>query len=294
MIVTCNIMGGLGNQLFQIFALISYALDTKNPFVFLNVDNVGTGLTTNRPTYWNTFLQSLRAFIKDPNNIRINTMLQEEGANQYTNLQQLVASSLPTRLDNIMFYGYFQSYKYFQTNYQVITRLIRLKEQQDDALKYMPTTTTITTTITTTSSIIVSMHFRFGDYKRIPGNVLPYSYFRNSVLHMHKKLHDNHAPMHILYFCEPDAVEDVAPYVDQLKTEFSDVAAFELANTALPDYVQMMMMSLCSHHIVANSTFSWWGAYFNESPNKIVCYPDTWSQSAQDFIPVGWNAVPVV
>jgi hypothetical protein len=285
MIVTCNIMGGLGNQLFQIFALISHALDTQRSFVFMNVDNVGVGSTTNRPTYWTTFLQSLSAFIKDPNAIRINTMLQEEGATQYTNLQQLVASSLPNQLDNILFYGYFQSYKYFQSNYYVITRLIRLKEQQMVARQYMPTTTT--------STPVVSMHFRFGDYKRIPGNVLPYSYFKNSVLHMRKQL--GIAPMHILYFCEPDAVGDVAPYVDQLKAEFSDidVAAFEMADPALPDYVQMMMMSLCSHHIVANSTFSWWGAYFNESANKIVCYPDTWTQCAQDFIPVGWNAVPV-
>ena len=285
MIVTCNIMGGLGNQLFQIFALISHALDTQNPFVFMNVDNVGAGSTTNRPTYWNTFLQSLHPFTKDPNAIRINTMLQEEGAEKYTNLQQLVASSFPRQLDNIMFYGHFQSYKYFQTNYHAITRLMRLKEQQMSARQYMPTTTT--------SSPIVSMHFRFGDYKRIPGNVLPYSYFKNSVLDMRKKLCDQ--PMHILYFCEPDAADDVAPYVDQLKAEFSDidVAAFEMADQALPDYVQMMMMSLCSYHIVANSTFSWWGAYFNDSPNKIVCYPDTWTQCPQDFIPVGWSPVPI-
>jgi hypothetical protein len=287
MIVTCNIMGGLGNQLFQIFAIISHALDTQTQFVFMNVDNVGIGSMTNRPTYWNTFLQSLHPYIKDPNTIRINTMLQEEGAEQYTNLQQLVATSLPSQLDNILFYGYFQSYKYFQSNYHAITRLIRLKEQQLDARQYMPTTTT--------STPVVSMHFRFGDYKRIPGNVLPYSYFKNSVLHMRNKLDDDpRQKMHILYFCEPAALDDVAPYVDQLKTEFSDVAAFELADPALPDYVQMMMMSLCSHHIVANSTFSWWGAYFNESANKIVCYPETWSQCAQDFIPVGWNAVPVV
>lgn len=286
MIVTCNIMGGLGNQLFQIFALISHALDTQNSFVFFNVDNVGIGTTTNRPTYWNTFLQSLHPFTKDPNAIRINTMLQEDGPVQYTNLQQLVAASLPSQLDNILFFGYFQSYKYFQSNYNTITRLIRFKDQQSVARQYMPTTTT--------STPVVSMHFRFGDYKRIPGNVLPYSYFKNSVLDMRKKLSDQR--MHILYFCQPDAVNDVAPYVDQLKAEFSDidVAAFELANPALPDYVQMMMMSLCNHHIVANSTFSWWGAYFNECPNKIVCYPETWTQCAQDFIPVGWSSVPVV
>ena len=282
MIVTCNIMGGLGNQLFQIFAVISHALDTNSSFIFANVDNVGTGLTINRPTYWTTFLQSLRAFTKDVNKIIINRRVIEIGANQYNNLQQLVTAS-HSRLDKtIMFLGYFQSYKYFQSNYHVISKLIRLKDHRLAAHQYMPTTI----------NTIISMHFRFGDYKNIPGYVLPYSYFKNSLAHMRKQLSDQ--PMHILYFCEPDAVNDVAPYVEQLTKDFSDVAAFELADTALPDYVQMMMMSLCSHHIVANSTFSWWGAYFNESPNKIVCYPDTWTQCPQDFIPVEWNRVPTV
>jgi hypothetical protein len=286
MIVTCNIIGGLGNQLFQIFALISHALDTRSSFVFINVDNVGTGLTTNRPTYWNTFLKSLRVFTKDPTNIIINRRVIEIGAEQYTNLQQLAATSHRGRLDKtILFLGYFQSYKYFQSNYNLISKLIRLKEQRLDAEQYMPKT----------STPIVSVHFRFGDYKNIPGNVLPYSYFKNSVAYMLSKLSDNQAqPMHILYFCEPAAVNDVSPYVEQLSREFSNIAAFELADPALPDYVQMMMMSLCSHHIVANSTFSWWGAYFNDNPNKIVCYPDTWTKCPQDFIPVGWNGVGIV
>jgi hypothetical protein len=249
------------------------------------VDNVGTGLTTNRPTYWKTFLQSLQKFTKDPNNIIINKRVVEIGADQYTNLQQLATTSHGRLEKTILFLGYFQSYKYFQSNYHLISKLIRLNEQRLNVQQYMPKT----------SSPIVSVHFRFGDYKNIPGNVLPYSYFKNSVAYMLSKLSDSQAqPMHILYFCEPAAVDDVSPYVEQLTKEFSNVAAFELADPALPDYVQMMMMSLCSHHIVANSTFSWWGAYFNDNPNKIVCYPDTWTQHVQDFIPVGWNGVGVV
>ena len=55
--ITCNLMGGLGNQLFQIFATIAYSIRVKQPFRFLYTDFLGK-----RQTYWNTFLLSLKGF----------------------------------------------------------------------------------------------------------------------------------------------------------------------------------------------------------------------------------------
>jgi hypothetical protein len=57
---------------------------------------------------------------------------------------------------------------------------------------------------------------------------------------------------------------------------FDNTFTFEQADNNLDDWEQMILMSLCQHNIIANSTFSWWGAYFNNNPNKIVCYPETW------------------
>jgi len=53
--ITCNLMGGLGNQLFQIFTTISYSLKYKKEFAFLYTEYLGTGNTIQRKTYWNTF-----------------------------------------------------------------------------------------------------------------------------------------------------------------------------------------------------------------------------------------------
>ena len=45
---------------------------------------------------------------------------------------------------------------------------------------------------------------------------------------------------------------------------------------ALPDHEQLLIMTCCDHNIISNSTFSWWGAYMNENPNRTVCYPSVW------------------
>ena len=63
--ITCNLMGGLGNQIFQIFATISYAIKSRNQFKFLNVSSLGGGSTTIRNTFWNSFFSKLKPFLVD-------------------------------------------------------------------------------------------------------------------------------------------------------------------------------------------------------------------------------------
>ena len=63
--ITCNLMGGLGNQIFQIFATISYAIKSRNQFKFLNLHQLGSGSTTVRYTFWNTFFSNLKPFLVD-------------------------------------------------------------------------------------------------------------------------------------------------------------------------------------------------------------------------------------
>lgn len=63
-------------------------------------------------------------------------------------------------------------------------------------------------------------------------------------------------------------------------------------NTLSNSYIDMQLMSLCKHHIIANSTFSWWGAWLNNNKDKIVIAPEKWfagwDYDTKDLIPKKW------
>lgn len=61
-------------------------------------------------------------------------------------------------------------------------------------------------------------------------------------------------------------------------------------NTGEDSWQDMMLMSNCRHNIISNSTFSWWAAWLNDHPDKIVMAPRQWSatQPATDLVPDSW------
>lgn len=272
--LTCNLMGGLGNQLFQIFTVISYAINTNNQFKFLNVDTLGEGSTTRRHTYWNSFLSRLKPFLIDdlPQPIRI---IREKHFNY-----EDISSQLINKNEDIIIYGYFQSYKYFQNNYQLICRVIGLKNIKEN-VKNM--------SLDINFERSVSIHFRIGDYKPLH-NVYPImdiDYYRNCIKYT---LEIDSNINNILYFCEDHDYECIIQLIDQLRDEFTNLT-FTRANVDLDDWQQMALMSFCHHNIIANSTFSWWGAYFNDWDDKIVCYPSKWfvkNIDTDDLCPNNW------
>jgi hypothetical protein len=78
--------------------------------------------------------------------------------------------------------------------------------------------------------------------------------------------------------------------VEWCKTEFND-PNYIISNLENP-YTEMCAMSLCDHNIIANSSFSWWGAWLNQNPNTIVVAPRKWfvagPQNTDDLIPDTW------
>jgi hypothetical protein len=65
-----------------------------------------------------------------------------------------------------------------------------------------------------------------------------------------------------------------------------------VSSPAIPDYEELILMSRCQHNIIANSTFSWWGAWLNQNPNKIIIAPKLWTRKGnyvfRNIIPKSW------
>jgi hypothetical protein len=254
-------MGGLGNQLFQIFATISYAIKSKNKFVFLNVDKLGVPPTTTRPTYWNTFLSNLKTFLNKELEQPIHVIREKEFHYNELPIYEMINK-------NILIHGYFQSYKYFEKHYAVIYRMLGIEKMKSELLTRLYFTNNILNNT-------ISMHFRIGDYKKIQ-HVHPlatYEYYEKALNHVQSQKPDK--IFTIYYFCEDDDIEDVLQIIQPLSAKFS-LYNFERGNNTIDDWEQMLLMSCCHHNIIANSSFSWWAAYFNTWEDKIVCCPSVW------------------
>ena len=283
--VSCKLIGGLGNQLFQIFATMSIAITTNQAFIFPYSEMLTTGIP--RQTYWKTLLDRL---------INYTTFQTAESDNSYIfslphvgergfEYDELVGIRVNLEKGSLCLHGYFQSYKYFEKQYETITNIIGLREKQESILEK--------TKIIVKNT--VSIHFRLGDYvsKQNYHPVMSVKYYMNALTRIIDELGID--TFRVVYFGEKDdeptiniSIQVLAkkfPYLEFVKADLEE------------DWEQMLLMSVCSHNIIANSSFSWWGAYFNKNPDKIVCYPAVWfgpaiiNHSTKDLCPSSWTRI---
>ena len=268
------LMGGLGNQLFQIFHLIAYCLRYNYNYNFLYLKELKLG--TVRPTYWDNFLKHLKKFTRK----RLPRLPRyKEKDFEY--------KEVPKLDDDVMFLGYYQSYKYFIDQYKKIVKLIKLddfkrKIKSDNNLDY---------------ENIISLHFRIGDYINIQDHhpLMSIEYYKNALNKIQENA--NKSDWTVLYFNQKEDDKLVDDMIKNLKSEYPNLT-FTQTSHELEDWEQMLQMSLCHHNIIANSTFSWWGAYFNDAfEDKIVCYPSVWFGTAKeniivkDLFPESWDKI---
>jgi len=281
--ISCNLMGGLGNQLFQIFTTIAYGIQTKRKIVFPYSESLHTGIE--RLTYWHSFLHSLRMMTTfNPSHGVTNLLFCRYS---FIGEKGFSYEAVPEySFREIVFNGYFQSYKYFEHYKDSIFGLIRLEQQKDDIRKEFPAIHFPNT---------ISMHFRLGDYVNIQDchPLMPYEYYKNALQYIVE--HQKDQSFTVLYFCQEQDNETVLNMIRRLQDVYPSIV-FTKVDDKVPDWKQMLLMSCCQHNIIANSTFSWWGGYFNQNLGKMVCYPDKWfgpkiNHDTRDLFPGDWISV---
>jgi hypothetical protein len=164
---------------------------------------------------------------------------------------------------NCIFYGYWQTEKYFKGIRGELLRDFQFAKGEVKLAK-------IAEELKTNANYI-SVHVRRGDYiqpkfRDIYGDICTENYYRNAIQYIKSKI-----PNASYVFFSND-MEWVREHYGEENSIYVESGMFDDYH----DWYDMYLMSCCSHNIIANSSFSWWGAWLNANQNKIVIAPDRW------------------
>lgn len=283
--IIVKIKGGLGNQMFQYAMGISFSLDTgKKVFYDINIYNKKHILITNWP-------YALSHFNTNPEIVKLNILSQikkialelltridpDIGAHYFRDSSTKIRENAIPNYDNMYLDGYWQNEKYFirhadkiRSEFKIITPIDDTNRKWIDLIQ---------------SKNSVCVHIRRGDYVTDP------------------RANKHHGT------CSPEYYENAIKYVrDRVETldffVFSDDIEWVKENISIPspchymehngptkNYEDLRLMSNCKYFIIANSSFSWWGAWLGTYPEKIVIAPQKWVNDPNaniDIIPDSW------
>lgn len=185
------------------------------------------------------------------------------------------------KLKNAVISGYWQTEKYFKNIRGILLKDFTFQYGEDNLVMLR------NKLLQNNSS--VGIHIRRGDYLKsegIYGNLSESLYYRRAIDYISKKIQ---APQLIFFSDDMETVRRKYPYENAV---YIDSSMFEKYQS----WYDMYLMSSCSHNIIANSSFSWWGAWLNQNRNKIVIAPEKWffdGQRGEDICPDEWKKIEV-
>jgi len=252
--VSTYLQGGLANFCFQIVAAYSLAIDNKDEaFFYEDIAHQGHNSI-------NSYKDNIFKKINFKSGNPTPSLIFNEVGFEY--------NKIPYQ-PNMFMVGYFQSEKYFKHNRESILDLFSINSEIghyiDEKYGYL------------LDSNSCSLHVRRGDYLSLPDYhpVCTMDYYRNAIAEFSDDTRflvfsDD------IQWCKENFKGDNFHFIEGEK-----------------DYVDLYLMSLCNNNIIANSSFSWWGAWLNNTPNKKVIAPKQWFGKAKqlntkDLIPETW------
>lgn len=273
--VIIQLTGGLGNQMFQ------YATARRLAWFFETPLKLDVTLYQYDPL--RTF--GLHHFkisgeIADPEEIFWIKQIKHLKEQGFSVNWELIHGFSPEEPD-VYLEGYWQSEKYFRDIREIICEEFSLKEELDaENLEYLER-------IKTSES--VSIHIRRGDYVTNPTvnylhGVCILDYYSRAMEAMAQCLEEPH------FFIFSD---DIQWGKDNLPRDYP--LTFVDINGPDRDFYDLFLIRHCKHHIIANSSFSWWGAWLSDHPGKLVYAPQKWfqgySHDTRDLLPEHWNRI---
>lgn len=283
MVIT-KLCGGLGNQMFQYSAARRIAFKNNFP---LKLDLTWFQDNRDRTFHLDTFnieysiccpAEILRIKKNGKYSFGLISYLKKLRKIPFTFKQdQFHYNSIIQHINSSVYLdGYWQSEKYFAD----IENIIR----QDYTFKAKPDTTNFQLIEKMSVQNSVSIHFRRGDYISNPKtnqthSVCSIEYYKQSVEFISDKISDPH-----FYIFSDD--------IEWAKQNFRIESPLTYIDHNNNDYEDLRLMMNCKHNIIANSSFSWWGAWLNNNSDKIVIAPAKWfndpSIDTKDLIPEKW------
>lgn len=182
---------------------------------------------------------------------------------------------------NIYLIGYWQSEKYFKDIEAVL--------REELVVTDTPNAENVAMSRLINHVQAVSLHIRRGDYVSNPATyqhhgVCSPEYYHAAVEKVAQTVREPH------FFVFSDDIEWAQ---HNLRLEYP--VTYVTHNGIEKDYEDLRLMSQCSHHIIANSSFSWWGAWLCTDPEQIVVTPQRWfrnpDRDAQDIVPEAWHRI---
>lgn len=238
--VSVQLMGGIGNNLFQIACAYAYSLKHNKELVLVN-EKFGT-THNSLETYKNNILRNIN-FVdkKDFNGFKV----YSEPFFNYT--------EIPFIEGDVLLQGYFQSELYFKEYEKEIRNLFSFPDELANSIKEKYSNLL--------SHNTCFIHVRRGDYLKFPDNhpVQSINYYMKAIRQM---------PEDSLFTIFSDDIEFC-------KSMFPDISEKFTYIKGQNDWEDIMLMSLCNNGIIANSSFSWWGSWLNDSMDKIIA-PTQW------------------
>lgn len=283
MIIT-RLIGGLGNQMFQYAAGRRVAHMNKTE---LKLDIAGyshqKGITPRKYMLSIFCIQEQFASIQEiahvkKNVSRIAQILFQHPVTYIRQKTHIFDPHLLTIVNNVYLDGYWVSEKYFQD----ISKIIR----KDFAFQRIPNAENRNMLASISRLNSIAVHVRRNDYvkdqrTRDFHGVCGLDYYQKAVSFIIKKVSD---PVFFVFSDDPNWCKT------NLRLAYPTI--YVSHNLGKKDHEDMRLMSACKHNIIANSTFSWWGAWLTDNSYKVVVAPKKWftdtSINTKDIVPKRW------